>query len=274
MLFAHISDLHLQPGRPPARALYGKRLLGGANLLLHRGHQHRNEALDLIREDASSLGVEHVLCTGDLVNLSLDEEFAFARDRLATLGPPGRTTLIPGNHDCYVPSAEGSFERYFRVGPFPTVTRTGEATVIGLSTAHASGFGLAVGTVGAPQLLRLGEILAEEEGAFRVVLVHHHVVDAHGGLLNRLTDSTALRRVIEERGAELVLHGHLHRDLRYTVPGPSGPVPVFGVGSATLLRARHPLRRARYNVYEIRQGRLVDAQARVYDPGRHAFAAT
>lgn len=273
MRLAHISDLHLQPGRPRARTLVGKRLLGGANLLLNRGRCHRNDALDRVREDTERLGVEHVACTGDLTNLSLDEELDFARDRLLRFAPRERITLIPGNHDCYVPSSTGRFEQCFGVGPFPTVTRLLEATLIGLSTAHASAPGLAVGTVGPEQLDNLRRVLHEEEGAFRIILVHHHLVDELGDRWNRLRDSEALRRVIEERGADLILHGHLHRDARYTVPGPRGPVPVIGAGSATLVGSRDPARRARYNVYDIDKGRLLDVQTRVYDRDRDEFAA-
>jgi len=272
VLFAHISDLHLQPGRPRARDLLGKRLLGGVNLMFNRGRAHRNDALDRIREDTGRVGVEHVLCTGDLANLSLETEFAFARDQLARLCPTERISLIPGNHDCYVPAAIGRFERVFGVGPFPTVTRLADATVIGLSTAHPSAPGLAVGTVGPEQLQRLDDVLAQE-AAFRIVLVHHHVVDEHGGHFNSLRDSAALRGVLERRGAELVLHGHLHRDVRYTVPGPRGPVPVIGAGSATLVGSRDPTRRARYNIYEIRERRLIESHTRVYDPARDAFTA-
>ena len=272
MLFAHISDLHLRPGRPRARDLSGKRLLGGANLLFHRGRIHRNEAMERIRDDFGAVGVQHVLCTGDLVNLSLDEEFAFAHESLSRLWPRERTTLIPGNHDCYVASSIGRFESVFGIGPFPTVTRLPDATVIGLCTAHPSAPGLAVGTLGPDQLSRLDRMLAEEQGAFRVVLVHHHVVDDHGGRFNSLRDSAALRRVLLHCGAELVLHGHLHKDVRYAVPGPRGPIPVIGAGSATLVGSRDPARRARYNLYDIRQGRLVETHTRVYDRARDAFA--
>jgi len=271
VLFAHISDLHLMPARPRARDLVGKRLLGGVNLMFNRGRVHRNEALALIREDAQRLGVQHVLCTGDLVNLSLDDEFAFARRHLEQLAPPERTTVIPGNHDCYVSSAIGRFESLLGVGPFPTVTRLPEATIIGLSTAHPSPPGWAVGTVGQAQLERLDSLLAQTEGSFRILMVHHHVVDENGSRTNRLRDSAALRRVIGARGAELVLHGHLHRDVHCSVSGPRGPVGVIGAGSATAMLSRHAFRRARYNVYDIRGGRLMEAHTRVYDPAADAF---
>jgi 3',5'-cyclic AMP phosphodiesterase CpdA len=271
MRFAHISDLHLHARRPPARALVGKRLLGGVNLIFNRGHCHKNDALDRLRDDAERLGVDHVLCTGDLTNLSLDEELEFAHRRLGALVPNERLTLVPGNHDCYVPSAAGRFEQRFGVGPFPTVTYLPDATVIGVNTAHASAPGLAVGTVGTTQLDALGRVLAAEAGAFRIVLIHHHVADEHGKRSNRLRDAGAVRDVIAEHGAELILHGHLHRDVRYAVPGPRGPVPVIGAGSATLVGARDPARRARYNVYDVAQGRLAEVQTRVYDGVRDAF---
>jgi 3',5'-cyclic AMP phosphodiesterase CpdA len=47
-------------------------------------------------------------------------------------------------------------------------------------------------------------------------------------------DADALKRVIAEHGAELLLHGHDHRELLHWLPGPDGSsVPVVGVPSTS-----------------------------------------
>jgi 3',5'-cyclic AMP phosphodiesterase CpdA len=107
--------------------------------------------------------------------------------------------------------------------------------LIGLSTAVPTRPLIAQGTLGAGQLDRLDAILAElaRESLCRVVLIHHppHL----GGASRRkgLTDAAGFRAVLARTGAELVLHGHNHRNEIGAIAGPSGNVPVLGVISAS-----------------------------------------
>jgi predicted phosphodiesterase len=56
--------------------------------------------------------------------------------------------------------------------------------------------------------------------------------------------------VLARTGADLVLHGHDHRDFFKELPGPGGSrIPVVGAGSASY--AGGPDTRSRYNIYEI-----------------------
>ena len=77
--------------------------------------------------------------------------------------------------------------------------------------------------------------------------------------------------------SELVLHGHEHRDLRGELPGPSGPIPVIGAGSATYedQRPDHLDRRARYNIYSVSgtasTGFALSITQRVHDPKSDRF---
>jgi hypothetical protein len=58
-----------------------------------------------------------------------------------------------------------------------------------------------------------------------------------------------------------VVHGHDHRHLRNQVPGPKGPIPVYGAPSCTYTDER-PDRCAAYNVYTIRDRLLVRVESR------------
>ncbi len=51
--------------------------------------------------------------TGDLVNLSLADEYRRARAWLETLGASRDVTVIPGNHDVYVRGVEQSPAAYW-----------------------------------------------------------------------------------------------------------------------------------------------------------------
>ena len=85
--------------------LAGKRGLGFINWQRGRKYIHRREVLDAITRDLKTSRADHIAVTGDLVNLSLADEYQRARAWLDTLGPPHDVTVIPGNHDVYVPRA-------------------------------------------------------------------------------------------------------------------------------------------------------------------------
>ena len=89
-----------------------------------------------------------------------------------------------------------------------------------------------------------------ERGLYRVVLVHHPVAPDVVAGRKELVDADALRAVLAEAGAELVLHGHAHEALLTTVPGPADAIPVLAVPAAsTPCGGRgHP---ARWNEIEI-----------------------
>jgi 3',5'-cyclic AMP phosphodiesterase CpdA len=96
---------------------------------------------------------------------------------------------------------------------------------------------MATGKLGASQLSELERRLDQlgREGLFRVVLVHHPPLDETTKRRKRLLDSAEFRAVLKRAGAELVLHGHDHRFLEAEIEGADGPVPVFGVPSASAL---------------------------------------
>jgi 3',5'-cyclic AMP phosphodiesterase CpdA len=241
-----------------------------------------------LQADLNAMELDQILVSGDLTNLSLPAELALARSWLdgLTLGPKN-VTVVPGNHDIYTRSAAGrdTFGHYLapfiegdRTGSssaaFPFVRRRGAVTLIGVSTAHPSAPFLAVGTVGDTQLRRLEELLARSasEGAFRIVVIHHAPHSARVRWSNRLVDSDKFAEVIARAGAELIVHGHLHRTCHDELKGPAGPVPVIGVCSSTWLNPRDSERTARYHVYRVQGGQLAGLETRRFDPLCGRFA--
>src|SRR5580700_1395118 len=100
MRIAHFSDLHILSleGVSPHRFL-NKRMTGYANLRLKRGHIHHPRFVRAIAREIRKSGAEHVVITGDLTNLALDEEFAAVHELLEEeLGlHPRDVSIIPGN---------------------------------------------------------------------------------------------------------------------------------------------------------------------------------
>jgi len=257
-VLAHISDLHLAL-RPHLSELAGKRGLGFINWHRGRKYIHRPEVIEALTRDLKSRAVDHTAVTGDLVNLSLPSEYARARGWLETLGSPHDVTVIPGNHDVYVRDVEQSpaefWGDYMRGDDgacrFPFLRRRANVALIALSSAVATGPLLATGSLGKPQCARLAELLEQTRDLFRVVLIHHPPTTPIGRYLRRLTDAAALRRVLAEHGAELLLHGHDHRRAVVWLDGPQRRIPAVGVASASARAPHGHENAAGYNLFHI-----------------------
>jgi len=240
-VLAHLSDWHLA-SQPRLAELAGKRGLGFINWQRKRKYIHRPDVLDAIIRDVQTQAADHIAVTGDLVNLSLADEYARAGALLATLGTPRDVTVVPGNHDVYVRAVEQSPAAYWGdymrgddgVDRFPFVRRRGNVALVALSTGVPTGPFMATGRLGRRQFDRLADVLQQTRGSFRVVLIHHPPRSPLKRYLRRLTDAAELRRVLADHGAELLLHGHDHRRALVWLDGPGGTkIPAVGVPSAS-----------------------------------------
>jgi 3',5'-cyclic AMP phosphodiesterase CpdA len=263
---AHVSDPHFQSLRGARlRDFLGKRLIGAVNLLVRRRRKHRMPLLAAVAEDLRGRSFDHLALTGDLCNVALSSEWAAALRWIEALQlGADRVTVIPGNHDAYVPEVyrEGTFEKMFapfqtadlRIGehPYPFVRFRDEVALICTSTAVPTGDIGAWGRMGEDQLARLESLLVVPEVTrrCRVVLIHHPPLLNRATENQNLRDRAALQAVLARTGADLILHGHDHRDFFKQLPGPNGTqIPVVGAGSASY--DGPPDRRARYNIVEI-----------------------
>jgi 3',5'-cyclic AMP phosphodiesterase CpdA len=300
MRLAHCSDLHLL-SHDGARwlDLANKRWIGAMNLLSSRSRHYHVDAFNHMIDDMNAQGIEHVLCTGDVTNLALEQEFKFARamfDRL--VGGPEHVTVIPGNHDAYV--AEGiahfatMFDAYHRADAdwqwtdadrdpndagddlrWPIVRVRGDLAVIGVSTSRATPWFTAYGRVGAGQLARLKKALSDPRLAnkARLVAIHHPPAGRRAqSKIRGLRDHASFADVIAEAGADLIVHGHEHQDLSEQLVGPSGPIPVRGIASGTYHHNK-PDRIGRYRIFEIEGGKIVSDYVRVWNRQSGVFEA-
>jgi len=102
--FAHLSDPHLSNLQGVSlRKLANKRLLGYLSWRHRRRIEHRREVLDALVKDMQSFAPEHAVVTGDLTHIGLPSEFIEVRHWLDGVGRPDQVTVVPGNHDRYVP---------------------------------------------------------------------------------------------------------------------------------------------------------------------------
>jgi 3',5'-cyclic AMP phosphodiesterase CpdA len=291
---AHLSDPHVL-SRTAAEwrsIVFNKRVTGYANLLLRRGRVHRREYLLSVLAAAAERS-DHVVVTGDITNLALEHEYEEAGALLADLARRTEITVVPGNHDIYLPSTHRGrrfphhFGRFIEsdlpefacdlpAGPFPCVKLRGEVAVIALSSAVPRPPFVAAGHVGRLQLEALRKLF--EHPAVRqrtpVVLIHHPPVDARPRLVqlrDGLVDAAALQAVLRTLTRGLVLFGHLHVRRRCRWPTSSGTLEVISASGAALDH-RDSSVRAGFNLYVINDsGSLVSAEAHVLEPVRGRF---
>lgn len=245
---AHFSDIHLGP--LPAityRELASKRITGYINWRRNRRHHIQDGIAERLIEDLRRRPHDHIAVTGDLVNLALDGEIEMARLWLEALGPQADVSLVPGNHDAYVPGAldracrawggwmtgDGA-NRPMNRHAFPFLRRRGPLAVIGTSSARATAPFLASGTFSSRQAESLADLLDRtgREGMFRIVLIHHPPVRGATASHKRLFGIGRFQSVLRDHGAELVLHGHTHLPTTHWIEGRDGAVPVVGVAAA------------------------------------------
>lgn len=264
---AHLSDPHLGPlPEPRFRHLLSKRIVGYLNWQRRRAKTLQPKILVDLVAAIHAARPDHIAVTGDLVNIALPEEGALARAWLESLGDPHHVTLVPGNHDAYVPGALARHKRLWAPylagdGPasrlvFPSIRRRGPLGIVGASSARASLPGMATGHISDRQIVAIQAALSQlgREGLFRVLLIHHPPGASLAHWHQRLVGAGRLRNAVARAGCELILHGHMHRANVDHIPGPNGPVPVVGVPSASNAPGgkRHPA--AAFNLYEIAGG--------------------
>jgi 3',5'-cyclic AMP phosphodiesterase CpdA len=284
---AHVSDLHVlsNTGEQWRCIIFNKRLTGYANLILRRGRVHRREYL-LTVLSAAAARADHLVVTGDITNLSLEHEYEEARAILVEAARRTEVTVVPGNHDVYLPSTFGRrrfphhFDRFLQsdipelalnipAGRFPCVKLRGRLAIIALSSGMPRPPFVAAGCVGHAQLEAFETVLAHPEVRRRtaIVLIHHPPVDTRprfAQLRDGLVDALALRRSLARLSRGLVLFGHLHVRVRCVLPTPSGKLDVIGASGAAL---DHPDRsvRAGFNLYEFDEDTLASVEAYVID---------
>ena len=241
---AHFSDPHLGPlPRPSLWQLMSKRITGYVNWRRNRGKTFSDLFLNALMHDLHEQEADHVVLTGDLVNIALPEETHLAGVWLRRIGKAEQISLVPGNHDAYTGAGlkRALHEwRPYMLGDggtgdpeFPYLRRRGPVAIIGCSSAIATLPFMATGAFLTAQAEATAQLLHQTQDCFRVVLIHHPPFPNATPFHKRLIGASKFREMIAHCGAELVLHGHTHIHSYNEIAGPDGDIPVIGVPSAS-----------------------------------------
>lgn len=270
---AHISDVHLGPlPKLTFRELASKRITGFVNWRLNRRKHLFTDTLERLVDDMETKAPDHIAITGDLVNLATGIEIRAAADWLEEVGDPLKVSVVPGNHDAYVPGAHdkamAAWYPYVRGDGdaqdwnedrkiFPYMRVRGPVALIGCSTSIATPPFSATGYFGRRQARATADLLkkAGEQGLFRVVMIHHPPVRGAAATHKRMIGIRRFAAALGTGGAELVLHGHTHLNTVYWLSTHRGQdhIPVVGIASASQGPGGEKPR-AGYNLFHISGG--------------------
>lgn len=280
---AHFSDIHLSSALHDWQRVdwFSKRLTSWMNhRLLGRARKFAlgEEILARLMDDVVRRGIDHLVFSGDATALGFESEVRQAAEvmRIGQLPIPG--LAVPGNHDyCTLSaSASGCFERHFapwqegrRIGAhrYPFAQQVGPVWLIGINAAVGNRWPWdASGRIGAPQLERLRQLLAQLPAGLRILVVHYPLrlstgrreFGSHG-----LRDLDALIAIAQAGGVKLWLHGHRHTPYHLQQSGPIA-LPAICAGTAT----QHGI--WSHGEYQI-DGSTLKAVRRIYDPHGRCF---
>ena len=285
----HVSDVHLAPVALSDifKNFSLKRLIGGMSWNLRRRRFHHRKMADALRADVLAQAPDHVCFTGDLVNISAPGEFKRGLAWLKEFGSGEWISFVPGNHDAYVPvdaaQSLGLFGEYFTSPTraaeenftFPFVRLRRNVAIIGLTSACPQPLYKAGGTLGARQLTVLATLLSDlgRRGFYRAVMIHHPPLEGLTISPRALTDANGLTAVLQQHGAELVMHGHNHRHMRNELLTVGGRAEVIGVPSASMA-PDHGHDVAAWNLYRISRANgawITEVVVRQWNAGSAAF---
>ncbi|WP_237442167.1 MULTISPECIES: metallophosphoesterase [unclassified Saccharibacter] len=234
---AHISDPHLPlPSIPWTSFFLNKRLLSALLWRIKRQHCLRPDINKrLLKSIQSVKTLSNILVSGDITNFGTYEEYLSSRSWLQRL--PAPPIVVPGNHDIMVPiTPEKSLALWkeWSGESYPFVRLIGHVAIIGLNSALPTPPFTAYGYLSKSQLLELESLLETlgKQGYCRVVMIHH---PPKKGLLKKqksLLNTNKLSRILQRRGAELVVHGHSHNATVTTVENTD--IPLVGIGAASM----------------------------------------
>ncbi len=260
---AHFSDVHLGP--LPKGATFSnfaaKRFIGAQSWTFKRKKIHQPAIALALVEDIKNDHPDHVAFTGDAVNIAALAEFPVAAAWIENIGPADWVSYVPGNHDAYVgvpwEKSLGLFEKYMsgdmrQEHRFPYIRLRRNIALIGVNGATPQSWFRAGGQVGLAQRERLQDKLKtlRERGFYRAVMIHHPPAPGIASPRRSLSDAAELKTILEQEGADLVMHGHNHTQTLNWLDSKHGPVPIVGVPSASMIDdGLHQA--ASWNKYEI-----------------------
>lgn len=247
---AHISDLHFHAFPRHWQQWTSKRALGAANLFFRRQRKFPLERAQALVKTLQGLKWDHLVISGDLTHLALEQEFQAASNVLhPLLKNPQQVTVVPGNHDRYVPEIHecDTFQKYFgaffvegsrKTSPIKTQHLTENWHLLAWDSSHPNDWLTAAGTVTQETLLASEAYMRAQPTRSRFIVVNHYPLwfpphlspHAAHELHNR---AYVLHWLQQHPQIVIYLHGHIHTNWFHEMARPAAPLYFVNSAAST-----------------------------------------
>lgn len=246
MKIVHLSDLHF-PTPVPFLQLKGKMFVGYLNYNLRRKKKYPKIVWNSILEFIQKTNPDAIVVSGDITNVSHEEEFRAAGKLLSEL-PREKVFYIPGNHDRYMKQSVGEnafYEKYFsdlsgesisHNAHYIRIKKIDDLHFVGWDSSVPLSILNAYGQIQPEVVAQTKQLLTEKKIKDYVLVCHHPIWNpsirqetVHHKLLNR----EEVASLLKEKPPLAYLHGHVHTNW---VKQPGDELPYYVVNSASSTR--------------------------------------
>ncbi|EQA54784.1 metallophosphoesterase family protein [Leptospira kmetyi] len=280
MKIVHLSDLHF-PTPVPFFQLKGKMFVGYLNYNLRRKKKYPKEIWESILGFIQKTKPDAIVVSGDITNVSHEEEFRTAGKLLSEL-PREKVFYIPGNHDRYMKQSVGEnafYERYFsdlsgqsisHNAHYIRIKKIGDLHFVGWDSSVPLSILDAYGRIQPEVVTQTKKILTEKKIGDYVLVCHHPIwnpADRQETVHHKLLNREEVASLLKEKPPLAYLHGHVHTNW---VKQPGEELPYYVVNSASSTRLSDRRHECGFHTLEI-QKRNVKIQRYTYNTEQSKF---
>lgn len=226
---------------------------------LHFGHISEGTVQYLL-DDLHEVKPDYLLVSGDITQGARTNEFREAAKFFARV--PGRTFIVPGNHD--IPGwavwrrmlrPYNRYQRFISEDINP-VHMDDNLLLVGINTARRVVYDLnwSHGRVSRSQFELLREMSARAGDVPKIAMFHHPLIPPPPGVpQKRVARARAFARALSEAGFDFALSGHLHtaRITRVSEIYDDIGTDLYAIEAGTATSSRLRNRPNEYNVIEL-----------------------
>ena len=218
----HISDLHFHSYPQKFVELNAKRILGTINLLIRRAREFPLKRAELLVKRINEMEWDHLVISGDITQLSLEREFALAREILdPLLIKKDCVTIIPGNHDRYLNTHVGEdlfnkyFGEFFGINEIHTSKINDDWFLLGWDSAHHNDLRTSSGTVKSSTIRATENLIQSHSDKTKFIVANHFPLtfpeDWKFDRFHELYNLVPVRNwILQNPQIRVYLHGHIH----------------------------------------------------------------
>jgi len=288
MRLVHLTDPHLSSlAQWSFLTVHGKRRSGYLSWTYRRQKVYRREVLERLHAAIQAESADHLILSGDLVQIGLEHEILEARSWLNDLSSTAQIFFVPGNHDVYAKDSWSAIRRHWgfvlpppaqdrpdtSTAAYPFVRDIGTVRLIGASSACVTPVFSSRGALGQEQIVRLSALLREarETGMMPCVAIHHPPLPHMSPWTKALKEIRTTKELIAEHQPALVWCGHQHQNIEASL----GQARIYCTASASSSK------NASFRIFDIEPAKLdgrrmwdIRMQLKGIDPNGSGFVLT